>query len=99
MRWNAADRAKSFVLVVDSEPQSLIFTSMIIQRLGYHACSALGVGNALEIAAASAPLLVITELRLKGLSGLDLLERMRERPASAHVPVVIMTREQTAAIA
>jgi DNA-binding response OmpR family regulator len=86
------------VLIVDSEPRSLIFTSMIIQRLAYHACSALGVGSALELADATAPSLVIAELHLKGLSGLDLLERLRQKPASASVPVIIMTREHTPAI-
>ena len=84
-----------FVLVVDSEPQSLIFLSMIIQRLGYHACSALGVGNALEIASASVPSLVIAELHLKGLSGLNLLERLGQKPETAAVPVIIVTRELT----
>jgi len=98
MSWNAADRTNSFVLIVDSEPASLIFTSMIIQRLGYRACSAVAVGGALEIAAASAPRLVITELNLKGLSGLELIERLKQHPAAAGVPVVIMTRELTPGI-
>ena len=92
---NSQGNPNGFVLVVDSEPQSLIFTSMIIQRLGYHACSALGVGNALEIASASAPVAVVTELHLKGLSGLDLLERLRQKPATSSIPVVIMIRELT----
>jgi len=98
-RTGAPGGAKGFVLVVDSEPQGLIFTSMIVQRLGYHACSALGVGNALEIASSSAPSVVITDLHLKGLSGLDLIERLRQKPSTSAVPVVIMTRELTPEIA
>jgi CheY-like chemotaxis protein len=94
-RAGAPDGAQGFVLVVDSEPQGLIFTSMLIQRLKYHVCSALGVGNALEIATASAPSLVITELHLKGLSGLDLMERLKQKPVTSAVPVIIMTRELT----
>lgn len=97
--WNTSRSNNSFVLVVDSEPESLLFTSMVIQRLEYHACSALGVGNALEIANTSAPHLVVTELRLKGLSGLDLLERLRQKPATSAVPVVIMTRGLTPEVA
>lgn len=93
--WNTSNSGSGFVLVVDSDPQSLVFMSMIIQRLGYHACSALGVGNALEIANASVPSLIISELNLKGLSGLDLLQRLREKPGSSAVPVIIMTRELT----
>ena len=92
-------KAGTFVLVVDSEPQSLIFTSMMVQRLGYHACSALGVGNAHEIALATPPALVLSELHLKGLGGLDLLDLLRQHEASAAVPVVIMTRELTPRVA
>src|SRR4030067_44620 len=55
MSWNAADRTNSFVLIVDSEPASLIFTSMIIQRLGDRACSAGAVGGAPAIAARPSP--------------------------------------------
>jgi CheY-like chemotaxis protein len=84
---------RSFVLVVNSEPKSLIFTSMIVQRLGYHACSALGVGNALEIASATPPALVITDLHLKGLGGLALLDLLRQNAITRAVPVAIITRE------
>lgn len=87
--------ADRIVLIVDSEPESLLFTAMIIQRFGYHACSALGVGNALEIVNDSAPVLVITDLHLKGLNGLDLLARLRQKPETISVPVIIMTRELT----
>jgi len=84
---------RSFVLVVNSEPKSLIFTSMMVQRLGYHACSALGVGNALEIASATPPALVITDLHLKGLGGFALLDLLRQNEVTRAVPVVIVARE------
>ncbi len=93
--YGAADAGR-FVLVVDSEPRSLLFTSMIIERLGYRACSALGVGSALEIAHASAPLAIVSELHLKGLGALDLLARLQGYSGGAAVPVVVATRELTA---
>lgn len=85
----------AYILLVDSDPQSLVFLSMIIERLNCRSRSALGVGNALEIANADLPSLVITELFLKGLSGLDLLERLGKKPRTQAAPVVIMTRELT----
>jgi CheY-like chemotaxis protein len=84
---------RSFVLVVNSEPKSLMFTSMMVQRLGYHACSALGVGNALEIASATPPALVITDLHLKGPGGLALLDLLRRNAVTRTVPVAIIVRE------
>jgi CheY-like chemotaxis protein len=83
------------VLVVNSEPKSLIFTSMMVQRLGYHACSALGVASALEIAGATPAAVVITELHLKGLGGIDLLDLLRQNEVTRAVPVVIVAREMT----
>jgi CheY-like chemotaxis protein len=93
--WDAPGRAHSFVLVVNSEPKSLIFTAMMVQRLGYNACSALGVANALEIACTTPPAIVITELHLKGLGGLDLLDLLRQHAVTRAVPVVIVAREPT----
>lgn len=87
--------AKRFVLVVNSEPRSLMFTSMMVQRLGYHASSALGAANALEIARDTPPAIVITELHLKGLGGLDLLDLLRQNTATRAVPVVIAARNPT----
>lgn len=90
-----ADDDNSYVLIVDSDPQNLVFLSRVIQRLDHKTSSALGVGNALELAHDAAPSLVITELNLKGLNGLDLLERLRQGPGTRAVPVIITTRELT----
>lgn len=94
--WDTACSYEKYVLVVDSDPRSLMFLSMIIERFRYRACPALGVGNALEIAGSSPPSLVLTELNLKGLNGLDLLHRLRKKPATSKVPVIFMSREVSA---
>ena len=94
-QWDSPGSAQGFVLVVNSEPRSLIFTCMMVQRLGYHACSAISVATALEIAKATPPAIVITELHLKGLGGLDLIELLRQNAVTRAVPVVIAAREPT----
>jgi hypothetical protein len=63
--WDSPGSGQRFVLVVNSEPGSLIFTCMMLQRLGYHACSAISVVTALEIAKVTPPAIVIAELYLK----------------------------------
>ena len=90
---NTAGSTSSYILVVDSDVQSLTFMSMILQRLEYRVSSAHGVGHALEIANASVPSLIISELNLKGMSGLELLQHIRLAPRTSTVPVVFMTRE------
>jgi CheY-like chemotaxis protein len=93
--WDSPGGAKSFVLVVNSEPKSLMFTSLMVQRLGYHACSALSAANALEIAVATPPAVVIAELHLKGLGGLDLIDLLRQNAVTRAVTVVIVAGEPT----
>jgi len=92
-KQNTTDVDNNYILVVDSDVQSLTFMSMILQRLDYRVTSAPGVGHALELANASVPSLIITDLHLKGLNGLDLLQRIKLAPRTASVPVVIVTRE------
>ncbi len=84
-----------YVLIVDSDPRSLVFLSRIIQRLAHKTSSARGVGNALEIANEEAPSLIISELNLRGLNGLDLLECLRQKADTRAVPVVLMARKFT----
>jgi len=88
-------RANSFVLVADNDARSLVFMAMIIQRLGYPVCTANNSEKALEKAYFSSPSLIIAELKLRGMGGLELMNRVRQEPRISAVPVIIMTREHT----
>lgn len=90
---NTTGGDNNYILVVDSDVQSLTFMSMILQRLDYRVSSAPGVWHALELANVSVPALIISDLNLKGLNGLDLLQRIKLAPRTTSVPVVIVTRE------
>lgn len=90
-----ADRNDRFVLVADNDAHSLVFMSMVFQRLAYPARPANNADKALEIAHASAPTLVIAEMKLRGMGGLELMRRVKQRPRTRNVPVIIMTRGMT----
>ena len=90
---NSAGSTNSYILLVDSDVQSLTFLSMILQRMEYRVSSAPGVGHALALANASTPSLIISELNLKGMSGLELLQHIRLTPRTSTVPFIVMSRE------
>jgi putative two-component system response regulator len=67
------------ILVVDDEPNICRLLSRYLARLGYHADTASSVGEALQRMETSRYDLVLTDLRLPGPSGLDLLMAVRSR--------------------
>ena len=78
------------VMVVDGDPHQLAYHAMLLQRFTYRVCTARDVEQALTMAAGEAPSLVITELDLPHMSGLDLLHRLRQ--GTAAMPVIAVIR-------
>lgn len=86
------DRQKKKVaLVVDGDIERRFRTSVYLMRLEYHVFSVGSAEDALTIAGLTVPLIVITELNLPGMNGIDLLSRLRQDPRTRQVPVLIYT--------
>ena len=80
-----------FVVLVNSNAHLLFTLAMLLQRFNYHVCTAKTGEEALDMIAVAVPSLVITELVLPGMSGLDLLHRLRNDPRTQSVPVIALT--------
>jgi len=78
-------------MVVDSDPHQLAYHTMLLQRFEYRVCTARDAEQALALAAGEAPSLVITELDLPQMNGLDLLHQLRQEPRTAAIPVIAVT--------
>ena len=85
-------RQKRFILVVDNDQRDANYTSMLLQNLGYNATIVRSGEEALEFRSIASPALVIAELVLPGMNGMDLFERFARDPATKAVPVMIQTR-------
>jgi two-component system, NtrC family, response regulator HydG len=79
----------STILVVDDKEMMRDSVGSTLQRAGFTVSTADGGEQALAAIAARRPDAVVTDLRMPGLSGLDLLERIRQ--IDDELPVVIMT--------
>ncbi len=86
-------RKKSFALLVDGYIRDLFTTGLILQRLDYDVYITNTAEDALKVIAASLPALVITELSLPQMSGLEMLVRMRHDPRTKNIPVMIHTSQ------
>jgi len=63
----------------------------LLKGRGYQAEHAADGITALRAIAASPPELLILDLKLPGLHGVDLLKKLRQSPRTAHLPVIIVT--------
>jgi len=82
-----------YVLIVGEDPRNLIFASILLQRLGYHICTAGSAEMALEMARAVVPKLIITDLRLPGMNAPQMIRSLRENEATAAVPIIIQLEQ------
>jgi CheY-like chemotaxis protein len=87
------DRQKSFALLVDGFIKDLFATGMILQRLEYDVYIVNSAEDALKVIDAAAPALLITELTLPRMSGLELLVRIKHDPNIKTLPVIVHTAE------
>ena len=88
---NVSDRKKSYALLVDGYVRDLFGTGMILQRLEYDVYISNSGEDALRIIEAAPPDLVITELSLHQMSGLELLIHLKRNPVTREIPVIIHT--------
>jgi two-component system phosphate regulon response regulator PhoB len=80
------------ILVVDDEPDLVATLEYNLQREGFDTRRALDGNAALQEAArAPVPDLVLLDLMLPGLSGLEVCRRLRAREATRDVPVIMLT--------
>ncbi|MFN7640598.1 MAG: sigma-54-dependent transcriptional regulator, partial [bacterium] len=66
------------ILVVDDEENLRRVTQLKLQQAGYEAMTASDGRQALEVLARNPHDLIITDLKMPGMSGMDLLRRVRE---------------------
>lgn len=79
------------VLLADDEP---LITSVVAQKLrsaGFQVLVAHDGEEALEVASRTPPDVVVTDLQMPRLSGLELAIRLKAMPSTTNVPVIMLT--------
>ena len=79
------------ILVVDDEAHIVHVVSMKLRNAGYEVISASDGEEAFDAAMAQLPDMVITDLQMPVMSGLDLCAKLKSTPATALIPALMLT--------
>jgi DNA-binding response OmpR family regulator len=86
------DHARGSVLVVDDEPTIAEVVSKYLERAGYHARIAADGSQALAAVASQRPDLVVLDLMLPGVDGLEVMRRLREQSAEPIATILLTAK-------
>jgi two-component system cell cycle response regulator DivK len=79
------------ILIVDDTPVNLKLTRILLVNEGYKVITAATAEEALELLRSYRPKMVLTDVQLPGIDGLELARRLRQDPATKDVIVVALT--------
>jgi two-component system, OmpR family, phosphate regulon response regulator PhoB len=79
------------ILVVDDEPDIVALVGYHLMKAKYKVSQASTGPEAVEVAKKERPALIILDLMLPGMSGFDVLSKLREDPATAKTAVLMLT--------
>jgi CheY-like chemotaxis protein len=83
------------VLVVDDDPRALALMTIVLGKAGYRVATATGGDRGLETLSTERPDLVIVDLLMPGMDGLEFCRRVRAQTQSADLPLMLSTAMAT----
>ena len=79
------------ILIVDDNPMNLKLTEVLLKMEGYDVRTAPDAETALALLARWCPELILMDLQLPGMDGLELTRRLKADPATRGIVVVAIT--------
>lgn len=79
------------VLVVDDEPNIVLSLEFLMEQAGFEVVTAEDGEQALARVDDTQPDLLLLDISLPGISGFDVLERLRSQEATAQLPIIMLT--------
>ena len=85
----------SLVLIVEDNARNLKLVRDMLQGNGYRTLEAANAQSGIDLALANAPDLILMDIQLPGMNGIDALKALRGDPRTASIPVIAVTAAVT----
>ena len=82
---------KETILVIEDDSDIVEIIQYNFEREGYRVLTAANGEKGIDLARARKPALIILDLMLPGLDGIEVCKRMRSTPDTRHIPIVMLT--------
>jgi CheY-like chemotaxis protein len=79
------------ILIIEDDPDIMHLLSRTLTDAGYRVIHAYGGHDALRKAEATMPDLVLTDLAMPQMSGVEVIQMLKGNPDTEHIPVVAVT--------
>jgi signal transduction histidine kinase/CheY-like chemotaxis protein len=86
----------SKVLTIDDDPVAIKLIETVLGEEGFTVVGALSGAEGVQAARTEQPSLIILDLLMPGIDGFEVVERLREDPSTAEIPIVILTAKTIA---
>jgi two-component system cell cycle response regulator DivK len=86
----AANTMKT-ILYIEDNPQNMRLVRKILNSAGYEMLEAQDGHSGIEAALSSTPDLILMDINLPDIDGLEVTARLREYPQFAHTPIIALT--------
>lgn len=79
------------VLIVDDQPEFLEIFSVELKSKGYEVITAVDGAEAIKVAQESHPDLILMDVQMPGMTGVETLMKLKESPETKDIKVVFLT--------
>ncbi len=84
--------SKGTVLVVDDDPEIVAFVQLALEDEGYGVLTGLN-GEALSLAHDKQPALILLDIMMPGMDGIEMSRRLRDDPVTSNIPIIAMSAQ------
>ena len=79
------------ILLVEDNDNNRLLVRDVLQASGYRVVEAENAEDGLRMAAEQRPALILMDIQLPGMNGIEALQRLRADPATRAIPVIAVT--------